>query len=262
LSIDFTKYSATGNDFIVIDNRTCGLDAHHRAFFQEICRRRTGVGADGVLLIEASNALDFRLRYINADGSEAECGNGARAGAHFALQQNIASEPMDFEFGIHIYTASVDGNTVGVTMPEPCELDAAPGVVREPFLREGGFINTGVPHLVLFCDNLEEIDVETLGRHYRQHSFFQPAGTNVDFVQAESPSVIHMRTYERGVESETLSCGTGCVAAAVISNFVLKSVFPLTVKTRGGTLTVARSPHESRYLLQGEVKPVYQGRLW
>jgi len=261
LRFDFVKYSATGNDFILIDNRTLGLPVSSPSFFREICERRKSVGADGVLLIEESDAYSFRLRYINADGSEAECGNGARAGAHFAAHHRIAPTAMAFEFGIHIYEADVAGDFVKIKMPEPFALNKSPGIVKETFLEEGGFINTGVPHLVLFCEKIDEVDVDSLGRKYRHHNCFHPGATNVNFVEVESSDVIRVRTYERGVEAETLSCGTGCVAAALISQMEKGTVFPLTIRTNGGVLQVEKIENENCFYLNGEVKVVYQGRM-
>lgn len=260
-AVDFVKYSATGNDFILIDNRRLEIATTDAAFFRRICERRKSVGADGVLLIEDSRNCDFKLRYINADGSEAECGNGARAAAHYACNHEIAGRTMRFEFGQHIYEATVNGDMVRVQMPRPFDYREHTGVVEEPFLREGGFINTGVPHLVVFCEQLEKVDVTTIGRKYRNHTYFKPEATNVDFVHIESQDVLRVRTYERGVEAETLSCGTGCVAAAVIAHLKKETALPVTIHTSGGVLTVEKTAPGDSYFLAGAVHAVYRATL-
>ncbi|MBC7187291.1 MAG: diaminopimelate epimerase, partial [Calditrichaeota bacterium] len=169
MRLRFVKISATGNDFAVFDNRQGYLDpGRHRAWLSWLCQRRIAVGADGVILVQASEAADFAYVHINADGSIAEmCGNGSRAVAFFAHQEGIASSPMRFEIGGRIYTAWVEGRSVTTQFVQPFPPRLELGVASEPFLREGGFVDTGVPHYVLFVESVEGIDVVGLGRTYR-----------------------------------------------------------------------------------------------
>lgn len=257
----FHKLSATGNDFILIDNREGHLQAQDREFFRHICQRRTGVGADGVLLIEHHREHDFRLRYINADGSETECGNGARSAAYFTHHIGLTGRTTSFQFGEHLYQAEVGEGTVKLKMPKVRDLSQSMGVLQEHDLEEGGSVNTGVPHVVLFGNAIDEIDVVALGRKYRRHAAFQPAGTNVNFVQVLPSNALRVRTYERGVEDETLSCGTGCVASAYLASLQKGLALPVEVQTRGGTLSVHESDEQGRFYLEGEVTLVFEGEL-
>ncbi|MGD9346708.1 MAG: diaminopimelate epimerase, partial [Candidatus Aminicenantes bacterium] len=179
----FTKLSATGNDFILIDNRNNQLSGEEKEFFRKICRRRTGVGADGVILMEASDRADLRYRHINADGSPAEmCGNGARALCYYAVSQSIVPPHLTFEIEEEIHEAWVTGEQVKLRIPPPSPLRDKLGIVTEEGLEEGGFINLGVPHLVLFTNSVEAVDVLSIGRLYSCHPLFENR-TNVNFVQ-------------------------------------------------------------------------------
>lgn len=260
--ITFVKISATGNDFILIDNREKILTGKEVELFHQICQRRTSVGADGVLLIEACEPYDFRLRYFNADGGESEmCGNGARAAAYYAFKNNFATQEMAFLVGTDLYEAVVQDKWVKLKMPGAKNLKTDLGVLEESFLEEGGSVYTGVPHYVLFVADLESLDVHTLGKKYRHHKVFQPKGTNVNFVQILASNKIKVRTYERGVEEETLACGTGAVASALLSSLNKKTLFPTDVLTRGGLLRVFGDSQGEHLYLEGEVKAVYKGRL-
>jgi diaminopimelate epimerase len=261
-NIPFTKLSATGNDFILIDNREKIFTGNEVALFHQLCQRRTGIGADGILLIEKNPARDFTMRYFNADGCESEmCGNGARATAYFAFRRKLAPQKMDFEVFRQDYHALVTGKTVRLRMRKPTGLQITPGILAEAGMSEGGFINTGVPHYVIFVDDVERVDVVGLGRKYRHHAFFAPAGANVNFVKVLGASHLQMRTYERGVEDETLACGTGTVAAAVIAHLQKQIAFPMSVTTRGGELKVYGDPSLENLELEGEVQEVFAGQF-
>jgi diaminopimelate epimerase len=262
VNIPFTKLSATGNDFILIDNREKIFTGNEVALFNQLCQRRTGIGADGILLIEKNPACDFTMRYFNADGCESEmCGNGARATAYFAFQHRLAPQNMDFEVSQQLYRAVVTGTTVRLRMRKPAGLQLSPGVLTEPGMTEGGFVNTGVPHYVIFAEDVERADVVGLGRKYRRHTFFAPAGTNVNFVKILGPSRLQMRTYERGVEDETLACGTGTVAAAVIAHLQKHTPFPIAVTAPGGALMVHGDDSLEQLELEGEVTEVFTGQF-
>ena len=261
-NIPFVKYSATGNDFILIDNRSLGLTSEDADFFKRICQRRTSAGADGVLLIEESSKHDFRLRYFNADGSETECGNGARSAAHFVFSHGLAGSKMSFVFGEAVYEAEVDGSWVKLKMPSPRDLQETLGIVKENGFDEGGFIHIGVPHFVLFGKMVAELDLQKWGPEYRQHAAFQPAGANINFVEVLGENKLKVRTYERGVENETLSCGTGCVASAYLAHLKQKTRYPTEIMTKGGNLKVSQNPHDEHLYLEGEVKAVYEAKFY
>jgi diaminopimelate epimerase len=264
--IPFTKMSGTGNDFIVFDNRNVRWTGRETDFFYAICRRRFSAGADGVILAEKGDRAPVRMRYFNRDGMEAAmCANGARCTAYFALHKGFVRENafrMEASDGLH--EVEVTGPTVRLEMGRP--RDFRSGFKFEPGsgLREGGFLNTGVPHLVLFLEGpsaLKDLNVEATAPSYRNHRLF-PGGTNVNFVQRISDDALEVRTYERGVEGETLSCGTGCVASALIAYASLNMPSPIRVITRGGDLRVEFDGEWKQVHLTGPVRMVYEGSLY
>ncbi|MGQ9561778.1 MAG: diaminopimelate epimerase [Candidatus Oleimicrobiaceae bacterium] len=263
MRLRFVKISATGNDFVLIDNREGHVQLpRHCPWCSWVCQRRIAVGADGVILVNLSKVADFAYVHINSDGSIAEmCGNGSRAVAFFAVAEGIASSPTRFEIGGRIYTARVQGNTVTTEFPPLSAPRLELQVAEEPFLKDGGFIEVGVPHYVLFTEEVNGLDVVQLGRKYRHHTAFAPRGTNVHFVQVVTPHVLRMRTYERGVEDETLACGTGAVAAALIARARRGCRPPVTVHVPGGELTVACNQDGTQLSLTGTVDPVFEGWL-
>jgi len=234
--IKFTKAIATGNDFIIVDNRGKALEEKAKAVFaKKICDRKRAIGADGLLVIEPSSKADFRMRIFNPDGSEAEmCGNGSRCAALYAAAKNIAKPGMTIETMAGILDASVKGNTVKVKLTDPKSIkwNLCLMINKCPF--KVSFVDTGVPHVVHFVDDLENVDIKNLGSHIRHHGEFSPEGTNADFVKIVNKHTIKIRTYERGVEDETLACGTGAAASALISAEAEKMKSPITVETQGG----------------------------
>ncbi len=259
--VNFTKLSGLGNDFILFDNRDNFFAEKDRAFVREICQRGLSVGADGVILLENSAVADFRYRHFNADGSTAEmCGNGARSICYYAVQHKIAPEQLSFEIEGVLYRAQVSGDRVRLEMPPPEILEFSPGIVSDSELNEGGFVKVGVPHFVVFVEDVNQIDVVALGQKYRHHSYF-PAGTNVNFVQVLNSNTLRIRTYERGVENETLACGTGATSAAIIAEHQFRMVTPITVKANGGDLVLDWGPDYTPVYLQGSAKIVYEGQL-
>jgi diaminopimelate epimerase len=234
--IEFWKMNGSGNDFILIDNRDGKIsDKDMSALVKGVCRRRESIGADGVIFIIKSMKYDFAWRFFNADGGEAEmCGNGSRCAARFASLNGIAGASMTFETLAGPISAEVTGRIVKVLMPVPSGLRKD---IKLP-LKSGGvsadFINTGVPHAVVYVKDLDHHPVFEEGREIRYHSAFAPAGTNANFVRVVDPNYIEVRTYERGVEDETLACGTGSIAAALTANARGLTSSPVTIKTRGG----------------------------
>lgn len=265
--VPFVKMSGSGNDFILIDHRSGGLnESLLDGFVAGICRRRLSVGADGVILIEASQTADFRWRFFNADGSGAEmCGNGARCAARFAYQQGICGRDMCFETDAGRVCAQVSGTRVKVRLTEPhhLELDVPVDVGGERLIASR--INTGVPHVVLVVARVDEVDVPALGRAIRAHRQFAPEGTNVNFICCEPSGGIAIRTYERGVEGETLACGTGAAAGALIAACRFGLPSPVAVRTRSGeTLTVFFRHSDGRFHdihQEGAARFIYAGVL-
>jgi len=265
--VPFAKMSGSGNDFILIDNRSHGLEESKiAAFIAGICRRRLSVGADGVILIEGSASADFRWRFFNSDASPAEmCGNGARCAARFAFLEGICAEQLCFETGVGLVEARVEGVRVRVKMTDPQDLRAGLRIDLASGPLAVSSINTGVPHVVVPVDGIEGVDVAGRGREIRRHPQFAPAGTNVTFVCRDPGGGIAIRTYERGVEGETLACGTGAVAGALVaaSEFGLES--PMRVRTAGGEpLTVYFARRDGRFhdvYQEGEARLIYRGLL-
>jgi diaminopimelate epimerase len=267
MRIEFWKMTGAGNDFIVINN----MDLHfpeegRRELFERWCRRGTWIGADGVLLTEPSSRADFRMRYYNADGGEAEtCGNGSRCIARFAHEQGIADKHTRFETLAGDYEADVRPDAVAVGMTDAHSVRDAVRIFDGVFEGEVHFINTGVPHVVIFSDDLAVADVARVGRHLRHHAEFQPAGTNVNFVSARDPHNLDIRTYERGVEAETLACGTGSIASAIIAARQGLAKPPVRVKTASGAiLTIEFEPAADgarKVVLSGEARIVFRGEI-
>ncbi len=240
--LDFFKMSGAGNDFVVLDNRQGQVPGDLNAFAAKVADRHFGVGADGVLLVEPSSRKDFRMRYFNADGSEADmCGNGGRCIARFAQIIGAAKDVMEFENLAGDFKAAVlaDGQVdLQMTAPKDLRMDMSVEVDGQKVL--GHFINTGVPHFIVPVADVGSAPVFELGRKLRHHSAFGPKGTNVNFVDLRGPQAIAVRTYERGVEDETLACGTGSVASAVVMVRAGKVAGPVAVRTHGGaTLQVS-----------------------
>ena len=266
--LDFFKMSGSGNDFILIDNRDQSLALGNIAeFVRTVCERKVSVGADGLIIIENSESADFRWRFFNADGSEVDmCGNGARCAARFAYIRGIAKEKMSFETGAGVIKAEVRGDTVKVRLTEPHGMKANISVTVEGKPIEANFINTGVPHVVLFVHGLDGYDVFNMGRKIRYHKEFQPEGTNANFMEVIDRHVIRIRTYERGVEDETLACGTGAVACALISSSQGLVESPADVRVKSGeTLKIYFRKTGGRFediYLEGKANVVYEGRIW
>lgn len=253
--LDFVKYSATGNDFIVIDNREQKYSSANADLYARLCARRTGIGADGVLFVENSQSEDFSMVYLNADGRAAEmCGNGARAIAHF-FAQLTGQKKLRFETKNAVYSAQVSENSVCLTMSELYDLNKYD--LSDINALQKLYLNTGVPHVVLVKEEIENLDVVFEGQKIRQDKRF-PFGTNVNFVQVLSENKIAVRTYERGVEAETLSCGTGILASAIACTHFFNWKGRIGVKTRGGELSVNKIGEEKSFNLIGDVHEIYR----
>src|SRR5213596_3706399 len=264
--LHFTKMNGAGNDFILIDNRT-GHVHLDRTQIACLCDRHRGIGADGILLLEkAANRADFRMRYFNADGGEAEmCGNGARCFARFANKVAGAEGKISFETPAGVISAELAGDLVTLQMTEPTDLRLN---ITLPVANEDKsvhFINSGVPHVVIPVSRVDDVDVRREGSALRYHKMFSPKGTNVNFIEKRGPNKIAVRTYERGVEDETLACGTGVVASALIFAIIENTNGPITVIARGGDeLHVGFEKSDNRFrnvTLTGPADFVFDGTI-
>lgn len=278
-NINFTKMVATGNDFVVIDLRPSTLPrtqakrvvrdfVFHPSLHQAaqiICQRKTGIGADGLLLLEKSNKADFKMRIFNSDGSEAEmCGNGLRCAV---MHSKVDNNNITIETKAGIYYAAITGkDTVKIKMMDPADLKQGISVKMSERHAKVTFINTGVPHAVILVQGIEDIDIKNIGNSIRYNKVFMPAGANVDFVEITDDNNIKMRTYERGVEDETLACGTGAVASAIVSGLNSHTASGIqhivNVHTKGGLLKVYFKMVDLKVndvYLEGEAKIVFTG---
>ncbi len=267
--IEFYKIQGSGNDFILIDNRENVLREVGKieAFVKTVCAPHVSVGADGLIVIEASDRAHFRWRFFNADGSEVEmCGNGGRCAARFAVIKGIAPPTMSFETRAGIIDAEVSGETVKLRLTDPKDLRKAYTIDLDGTATLVSSINTGVPHVVAFVNDPDGHDVFAMGRTIRYHAEYRPAGTNANFARVLNRHRIKLRTYERGVEDETLACGTGAVATALIASWTGLVDSPVDVLVRSGeTLKIHFEKTEKGFekvYLEGGTTVVYQGFLW
>ena len=262
----FTKMNGAGNDFILFDNRSGDivLDRNQIAL---LCDRHRGIGADGILLLEKpTNSADFRMRYFNADGGEAEmCGNGARCFARFANKVGGQKEKISFETPAGVISAELKGDLITLRMTDPTDLRLNLDLPMAAENKSVHFINSGVPHVVIAVAKIDDADVQRDGTAIRHHKMFSPNGTNVNFIERHGPNKIAIRTYERGVEDETLACGTGIVASALIFAASEKSSSPITVLARGGDeLQVGFEKVDGSFrnvTLTGPAEFVFQGEI-
>lgn len=264
--LSFTKMAGGGNDFVVIDNRSARV-SDGRDLARRICTRALSVGADGLILIENTPRATFRMRYYNSDGSLGEfCGNGTRCAARFALVNVIASRKMKIETDAGVVQAEVAEKSVTITMPHPADFRPDRALRAGDTVVHGSSITVGVPHYVTFLrDDLWSPDIVPLGRAIRRHPELQPRGANANFVVVRDSHTIEVRTYERGVEAETLSCGSGVVASAAVSALVGRVSSPVSVLTRSGITLEVSFTLDGRTLtdvrLKGDARLIYRATL-
>lgn len=266
MKLHFTKMHGAGNDFVMIDDRSLSVPWEDYPLMAAIAARRTGVGCEGIILVQPSDKADFRMRFLNPDGSEVElCGNGARCVASFAHHLGIAGKAMTMETMVGLVDAEIVGDGVKVWMPDPSDRRYDVTLEAEGKRYTGHVLSIGCPHFVVPVapGELDDFDVARVGAALRQHEFFSPEGVNVDFVSYPQPNFIRMRTYERGVEAESGACGTGAVAAAVVGVECLKGTLPVKVSTMGGfELSIDgdwRTKKCTGMMLTGPAKRVYEG---
>lgn len=255
--MDFTfyKYQGTGNDFVMIDDRAEQLDTRDLAFVEKLCDRKFGIGADGLILIRNHSDYDFEMIYFNADGSQSMCGNGARCAVAFAKFLGIITNQAKFLAIDGPHQANIQGDVVHLLMGNVEQIEAN---------QSDFFVNTGSPHHIRFVENVSEYPVFEQGAKVRYDAHYAPAGTNVNFVEVINDEEIYVRTYERGVENETLSCGTGVTAAAIA--FAKDQEHPtVKINTLGGRLAVSFQALENgsfeNIWLIGPAEQVFKGTI-
>jgi diaminopimelate epimerase len=254
---EFYKYQGTGNDFVMIDNRQQTFDKSNTEQIAFLCDRRFGVGADGLILLESHDELDFKMVYYNADGNESSmCGNGGRCLVAFAKQLGVIENKAVFEAIDGLHHAIIENDIVKLQMQDIDTIEKYDNHV---------FLDTGSPHHVQFENNIDDFDIKTKGEKIRYGSPYNEAGSNVNFVKKVSDATFTVRTYERGVEDETLSCGTGVTAVALAMNYIGETEKSLiTLNVQGGELRVSFDKVGNSYKnvwLIGPAKLVYQGNI-
>jgi diaminopimelate epimerase len=256
MNISFNKYQGAGNDFIIIDNREGKIDPSGSKLINKLCDRRFGIGADGIILVSGCDKADYEMKYFNSDGKLGSmCGNGGRCCAHFTLKSGIAGQNQKFLAYDGLHEATVKDESVRLQM----------GNVNEFKIVNGNyFINTGSPHYLVFTDDVDKVNVAEEGKRLRWSQDFAPGGTNVNFIQVIDNG-LYIRTFERGVEEETLACGTGVTASAIAS--VLTGHFdagPVNVRARGGNLKVEfeiKNEKITNIWLTGPATFVFEGTM-
>lgn len=264
MRFEFTKMHGAGNDFIMIDDRAMKFPTGNKAGLAAVGARHTGVGCDGFIFVQPSDTADFRMRFFNPDGGEVEmCGNGARCVARFARDIGAAGDRMDFETIAGSLRAEVGDRDVTLHMTEPKDWRLGQVLDIDGEQYEYNFVNTGVPHVVIEVPDPESVDLQSLGAAIRYHDDFKPAGTNANFIAVTGPDSLKLRTYERGVEGETLACGTGMVACALVAGRIGTVAPPVKVTCAfGDVLTIGYTPAENGptdVTLTGGAVYVFQG---
>ena len=267
MKITFTKMHGAGNDFVLIDDREGLVPWEDHFLMAAIASRRNGIGCEGIILVQPSDKADFRMRFLNPDGTEVSmCGNGARCAAAFAHAIGASGTALTMETMCGLVDAQVkkDG-TVCVWMPEPSKRNYTLTLDVDGETITGHFIDTGVPHFVVQVPNVSMFNIVDLGRKLRLHPAFSPDGANIDFVTLRPPNRMTMRTYERGVEAESGACGTGAVACVVVAVETLDFTLPAKVKTSSGFELIVdgdwRHKKCTGLTLTGPTKFVYTGEI-
>lgn len=274
LEIEFTKIEGAGNDFVLIDNRSENIKFGVNELAKMICERHSGIGADGLIIIENSTEAEFKMRYINSDGSEGGmCGNGGRCAAQFVLLENPQNCTVKFEALNNIYKAERTNKNIKLWMQQYSDLTPNIKIRYQNEEIKINYINTGAPHVVIMLselpnslrDSLYTMDINTIGRYIRYHSKFAPLGTNVNFVEEINKQKIAIRTYERGVENETLACGTGAVASAILSAIKFEWHSPIEIFTKSKNKLIVHfniaENNISDVALEGPAKVVFKGKF-
>ena len=257
MAIEFYKYQGTGNDFVMIDNRHSKFDKNNTKLVAQLCDRRFGIGADGLILLEPHDTADFTMVYYNADGQPSSmCGNGGRCIVAFAKFLGIIKNKATFEAVDGMHHATLENDLVKLQMQDVSKI-----IANEDFV----FLDTGSPHHVTKINDLTKLDVKAEGAKIRYGDLYGKAGSNVNFVSQVSEDTFRLRTYERGVEDETLSCGTGATAVALAMHYIGETEKNLiTLNVEGGQVQVSFDVTDNGYeniWLIGPAKQVFKG-IW
>jgi diaminopimelate epimerase len=266
MKIDFWKMHGAANDFIMVDDRKATFPIDDQAWITSVASRRTGVGCEGIILIQESKTSDFRMRFMNPDGTEVEmCGNGARCVARLASDIGAAQCVMTIDTVAGQLKATVSAETVVLGMTDPFDWKLDGSLTIDGERHDCSSVNTGVPHAVMIVDDVSAVDVRKMGAAIRYHDAFAPAGTNANFVQRKDDKTILIRTYERGVEDETLACGTGMCASALVAAKHGLVDGPVTVLPASGhVLSVGFTKTDDGAVdvtLEGPAEYVFEGTL-
>jgi diaminopimelate epimerase len=263
---EFFKMSAAGNDFILFDNRSGAVPVDGReVLVRHLCARSVGVGADGVVLLETSRRADVLARFYNPDGGPTFCGNAGRCAARLAFLNGMAPARMTIETERGLHRAEINGTGVTFEMPVPRGFEEGVEVEAAGVRWRGLYVDTGVPHFVAIDSGWNGSEIDAPGRAIRSHPRFAPGGVNVNFVWPEASGTHRIRTFERGVEGETLACATGCVAAALALVAAGRARSPVRLRARSGSVLQVRFEGEPRRAsgvrVEGEARLVYVGHL-
>lgn len=255
MQLKFYKYHGAGNDFIIIDDRKSTFPKQDNSLIKKLCNRRFGIGADGLMLLQLTNGYDFKMIYFNADGNESTmCGNGGRCITHFANNIGLIKNKTNFLAVDGEHLAEIEGNIINLQMIDVKEIEK----IGNDF-----YLHTGSPHYVKFVDNSKDFNVYNEGKAIRNSPRFIKEGTNVNFIEQISENEIAIRTYERGVEDETLACGTGVTAAAIVFG-LKKNINSVKVKALGGELEVKFEKDNATFKniwLKGPATMVFNGEI-
>lgn len=257
MNVKFYKYQGTGNDFIIVDNRKLSFPKNNVSLIKKLCDRRFGIGADGFILLEKSEETDFKMIYFNADGNESSmCGNGGRCIVAFAKKLGIIEGNTTFLATDGLHFASIDNDIINLQMKDVRSVE---------IFKNHSFLNTGSPHHVTFCNTVKDLDIKKLGKKIRYGAPYFEEGTNVNFVEQISTNTFDVRTYERGVEDETLACGTGVTAVAIAAHNINKTAYnSIILNVLGGQLEVSFNKEDNIYknvFLKGPAQFIFEGNI-
>lgn len=264
--VTFSKYHGAGNDFIVIDDRAAFFPVENTPLIEHLCHRRFGIGGDGLLLLQSSKCADFRMRIFNSDGKEASmCGNGIRCLVHFLRSLGFKEEQFSIETMHATLACQIKGDRISVVLGKPHVLHWGVSLEDNGSSYVAYVVNTGVPHAVVFVEDLDDIDVFSLGRRIRNHSLFSPHGVNVNFAKIAPDGTVRIRTYERGVEDETYACGTGSAAVALTVAQTADMQSPIRLLTKSKEyleINVKEAPDGGKEIeMIGNATYVFEGRI-